>query len=1024
MKQTPFVLNRREAALACCLAAFVFLASGPAWAGLIGSKHDFTGTDVPGRISLAPGGACSTCHIPHAGQPDSVIWPRPLDEETNYFNQRSDPNYVRGYTILCYDCHDNHAITGAVDDNPSDAWFKSDRLPQDVAFDDHMKTTIPRDGDPLDNTKPGYYENIPSRTAGFPVTGSSASTYISGHYIKNNPGIGGINKGDKLPCEDCHDPHSTVNQAFIRASLAGKSLSGKKASTNMAYDLSIRDDVDSRNICIACHGTSEQASYKAVLFNAVNPLYGSETIAKPPASISAHLSSSTTACTNCHPHNGIGVSCTDCHGFPPLRTYAQAGNNYFNKTSYPDVENYLGGAGAHQRHKDALGDAIFQCGLCHGPDAGSASWHNQSLAVLNGTSNPGQNVDIMGQSAYWNPAPGGRTPAYNGVTVTGPLGYSFKAKGGGEQRCSGLACHGNAPGTGTPYLKWTNDLVDETTGAWGTDVTGGTNGANICKWCHSGTPLPPSTIDGGTTYAPNIMGNGLATAAGFGAEVNGHGVGPGAVKTAYDLSAVNAGDGKAGAAKDCTVCHDARYETNPAPPPTNRPVKTHFDGSYDSAEKRLWSGATHLVNGRTISATPADAPNELCVACHQNAGTDAGTQVAHHSNTASSYTPLEPLFTRVCRQCHNVHGANWNGTGRNLYMIGTWIDSDNDGTNDAGEGAYVDSNATDTTVNITVAEDHAVVFTSRTGTNSFDEVDTVGTQDLDDICATCHQTTTRGGDHSGTTGMTDERGNDCTTCHAHADAFMPMAGGCEGCHNGTRTNTLAPNVMGDGTSAAGTGTSPKPYDDGTWGYNVNGHGANGTANNTPKEEIAPGVFVPYLEPNKACADCHDISQPASGDGRHLNGILNSVDGKSNPSVNTAHLRTDTTYSFIKAVPVNAYDVQSTFDTACRMRCHNGASVANMRHAKTHTPNVWNNYNNLLNVARFGDMGAVEDGESISYPIDSALTTNASTAADDFAPCISCHNPHGTAVVESTTNTNRMVRDKWVEAPNPLCKVCH
>ena len=809
-----------------------------------------------------------------------MIWPRSLGEEKTYFNQKADPNYIPGFTILCYDCHDNHATASGVDNNPPDAWFDSSRLPQDVAFDDDMKTTVPRDGKNDDNI-PGYYENIPSRTEGYPVTGPSASTYVSGHFVKNDPGVGTIRQGDKLPCRDCHDPHSTVNQAFIRVNLAGKILSANKASTNMAYDPTTRDDKDSRKICIACHGTSEQATYKAVTFSAVNPSYGATTIAKPPTSISAHLSTAIVACTNCHKHNGIDISCSGCHGFPPLRTYAQAGNHYFDKALYPDVENYPGGAGAHQRHKDALGDAIFACEICHGPDTGSAAWHNEGA----GTVTQG-NVDIIGQSAYWDPTDTRTSARYTGTSspVTTPTGYEFTAKGGGNQRCANFACHGDPPDN-TGDLTWTADMVDGDVlvPAWENPNAGD---IRICKWCHDATP---SILNVGTpsspvlTWAPNVMGNGLATTAGFGAEVNGHGVGLiGAVKARYDKDDVNDALGATGAAKDCIVCHDATYQSGAA-------HRTHFPTIHSAATdprdaKRLNSAINSGTDNIGASATFPTGPDQACSACHQNGVNTAadGLDVSYHGNSGSGYTPLETVFTRACRQCHEVHGSNWNGTGRNLFMVGKWLDADLDRIADADDGAFVDSNATTPLANITPgggpANDNPVVFTHTSGTNSFDENDGAynPANDTDDICATCHAPATGGGagtgggSHAGllNNSIGDQRGQNCILCHDHdfdnnpltPDAFMPSVSGCEGCHGNppnagcdgiSGTADDAPNVMGNGTSSTGTGglgKPAKPFDNGTYGFNVNGHGANGSR-------------IASLTPNRACTDCHDIGNP-------------------------------------------------------------------------------------------------------------------------------------------------------------------
>jgi len=217
--------------------------------------------------------------------------------------------------------------------------------------------------------------------------------------------------------------------------------------------------------------------------------------------------------------------------------------------------------------------------------------------------------------------------------------------------------------------------------------------------------------------------------------------------------------------------------------------------------------------------------------------------------------------------------------------------------------------------------------------------------------------------------------------------------------------------MGNGTSLAGVGSVPRPYDDGDWGYNVNGHGANGTAPNTPRS----GGGAPYLSPALACTDCHDVSLPASGGGRHMNGILNSVVLKLSPSENTAHLRLDGPNPFIVS-GTEDWDVQVAFDDACYLRCHQGAQVADMRHALDDIPAV--------NAVQFGTHLTYPDGESVVYPIDSALTTNASVAPEDFAPCISCHDPHGTPVPVTLSSTNKMARDAFSGDDVTLCAGCH
>ena len=250
------------------------------------------------------------------------------------------------------------------------------------------------------------------------------------------------------------------------------------------------------------------------------------------------------------------------------------------------------------------------------------------------------------------------------------------------------------------------------------------------------------------------------------------------------------------------------------------------------------------------------------------------------------------------------------------------------------------------------------------------------------------------GDWTITTSTVDV--SDCVGCHGN-----PPHVGNDGIAG---TADDAPNVMGNGTNPAGVGATPKPFDDGTWGYSVNGHGANGTAPHSPRDVYGDS----YLLANAKCTDCHDVSVPA---GTHLDGVLNSVEGKHDQNGNTAHLIA----AFIGASSPE-WAVQVKFDDTCYAKT--GCHIASMshRHAKDSDP--------AAKAVRFGDGGTVIDGESIRFPVDSDLSTNASPGGRDFAPCISCHNPHGTAVFDPGKPTNRMLRDIWTTEGSALCKECH
>jgi cytochrome c2 len=219
-------------------------------------------------------------------------------------------------------------------------------------------------------------------------------------------------------------------------------------------------------------------------------------------------------------------------------------------------------------------------------------------------------------------------------------------------------------------------------------------------------------------------------------------------------------------------------------------------------------------------------------------------------------------------------------------------------------------------------------------------------------------------------------------------------GGCQSCHDASGPG---PNVMGPGVSLGGTRATPKPFDDGAWGYNVNGHGG-------------VGLVFARMNGNKDCWECHDLTLPA---GAHRDTILSEVVGSNNQTTNTAHLKA----AFIASSGGNSYDVQLQFDNTCAavvLGCHGGFGPPDMRHSSS---------NPIPNVQTFGRGGTIADGELSAYPIDSDLTTNASTAAPDHAPCSACHDPHGTITIEPAKSTNRMLRDKWSTA-NDLCANCH
>ncbi|MGA1843392.1 MAG: cytochrome c3 family protein [bacterium] len=320
---------------------------------IVGSAHDFSHRGLDGLGGgIATKGICSACHSPHLAPGEKLLWVRSMAEERLTFG--AAPGFALGSTIYCYDCH-----SGIVcDANPPPELFLP-FPPQDVAFVDGPGGLIA-----------GYYENLPAYVQDIPPhrlpSGMPTEIKTSGHFVRQPILTPGISQNDKLACNDCHNPHRGItkegiaNQAFIKAILGGKPMGPYKASINMAYHPETRDNLESRQACVACHGLSERVNapiYAPTTFANVNPLYTSGLLlARPPKTVYEHFDAGIYACTDCHRHNRAMVLCIDCHGYPPT----SVGNGWMG--SGDTDQNYKGGAGAHYTH---VVEHQFACTMCH-----------------------------------------------------------------------------------------------------------------------------------------------------------------------------------------------------------------------------------------------------------------------------------------------------------------------------------------------------------------------------------------------------------------------------------------------------------------------------------------------------------------------------------------------------------------------------------------------------------------------------------------------------------------------------------
>ncbi len=240
-------------------------------------------------------------------------------------------------------------------------------------------------------------------------------------------------------------------------------------------------------------------------------------------------------------------------------------------------------------------------------------------------------------------------------------------------------------------------------------------------------------------------------------------------------------------------------------------------GLFLLAQKVSTTIAQSPIPGHTETSADED-----CIECHVNpqaeqlgalgVGASAIPIVSTHSNI-DFITRTQETFEFGCTNCHVfVHGD-----GPNIKLIGVDV-------------------VVSPTTSITTGP---VIFTARTGTNSFDDG---ASSQSSRICVTCHVNANRSGSgtamtHTGGAGHAavggfDAGGADCTTCHSHnpdgasstLDGFMAS---CTLCHNQPPDGTTAPNRAGSHTT-----------------------------------HFSPTAFGPQLTPG-TCTDCH-LFDPVGG----------------------------------------------------------------------------------------------------------------------------------------------------------------
>jgi predicted CxxxxCH...CXXCH cytochrome family protein len=676
-------------------------------------------------------------------------------------------------------------------------------------------------------------------------------------------------------------------------------------------------------------------------------------------------------------------------------------------------------SGKHLTHYGPAAKA-YGCDECHVVTTNLRHLNGQvNLAWTAGLESDGDGFYDHDATATATPADNNFAPAYDG--------------GAANSTCYNMYCHGDFTGGNAANLPTWNGLAACGTCHGGTTATmtngshtthfDATWGANLasCLACHTNYLLTTAThADGVKTVVASGVSATASTLAATAVCNACHGI------TTYDTEVIKANwpdaavntytPGSANPDVTCESCHGGG--DTPATQNANgtggvAPAKT---ASFATRGHGLPVGSTYAPSGRTgagasclschnsasahLSATNGDtdrlatAGNPLCTNCHDGtadgAGNKSAVRVSTHANTSATmtalaavdrYTAQRPQFELNCVECHDVHG-----TPTNIYMV----------TPANPNGPLVAPRLYNGAANTTnfLFNSGAVAFTANAAGADFATTAANATK----ICQTCHTAT--GGatavyrHNAATTGHDTAA---CIQCHAHdidatytaasQDGFMPRKN-CMNCHNGS---TTGPNVM---TYWFGSNATKQ---DG-------GHG-------DPEGRDGAG-------PVPVCADCHDPSIPA---GTHLDGTYNSLTNNSTRNANTSHLKAE---YFVRSsppsIPVSAgtWSTQVYFDNYCAEKCHTAKGVPAMTHERDTLAADGNHWS-----VEFGTHMTTSDGDSIIYPVDADLNTGANAADVDYAPCISCHDPHGTGVVEPTKSSNRMVRDSWITAPT-LCNVCH